>query len=262
MRIGLTEPKEVKFLGDVLKLLGAVNEEMSLNITKENITAISMDNSHIAMIDMKVDKSAFGEYDVEKDLLLSFNINELRKRLDTVDPKEERVSIQHDPEMMKVLLDVRNPDTQRKRLLKLSLLEPLDEEVPKPKIVFHCLAKFGLDDLEQAIKDAAMVSDHIVVRIFQEGPGGEANKLTFEAKGDMGESFLEVNTFDKFKIGNDSKDAQATYTTSWLAGFVGAIKPLAKQVTIELSTDMPMKLSLNGNSKITCDIFLAPCIGV
>ena len=260
MRIGLTEPKEVKFLGDVLKLLGAVNEEMSLSITKENITVISMDNSHIAMIDMKVDKSAFGEYDIEEeDLLLSFNIIELRKRLDTVDPKEERVSIQHDPKLMKIILDVRNPDTQRKRLLRLSLLEPLDEEVPKPKIVFHCLAKFGLDDLELAIKDAAMVSDHIVVRIFQEG---EADKLTFEAKGDMGESFLEVNTFDKFKIGNDSKDAQATYTTSWLAGFVGAIKPLAKQVTIELSTDMPMKLSLNGNSKITCDIFLAPCIGV
>jgi len=258
MRIGLTEPKEVKFLGDVLKLLGAVNEEMSLSITKENITAIAMDNSHVAMIDMKVDKSAFGEYDVEEDLLLSFNINELRKRLDTVDPKEERVSIQHDAKMMKVLLDVRNPDTQRKRLLKLSLLEPLDEEVPKPKIVFHCLAKFGLDDIDQAIKDAVMVSEHIALKIFKEG---EDNKLTFEAKGDMGESFLEVNTFDKFEI-SDSEESQATYTTSWLAGFVNAVKPLTKQVTIELSSDMPMKISLNGNSRITCDIYLAPCIGV
>lgn len=255
MKIGLTEPKEVKFLGDVLKLLGAVNEEMSLNITKENITAISMDNSHIAMIDMKVNKNAFGEYIVDEDLLLSFNINELRKRLDTVDLKEERVSIQHDPEIQKILLDIINPETQRKRKLKLSLLEPLNEEVPKPKIVFQGLAKFGLDDLEQAVKDAAMVSEHMVVKIFKEG---EADKLTFDARGDMGDSFLEVNIFDKFKAGTE--EAQATYTTSWLAGFVGAIKPLAKQITIEMSTDMPMKLTLSGNSKLTCDLFLAPCI--
>jgi len=260
LKIGLTEQKEIKFLGDILKLLGAVNEEMALNITKDGINVVAMDSTHVAMIDLKVQNSAFGEYELEEEnLILSFNINELKKRLDTVDLKDERVSIDHDPEMQKIQLNVRNPETQRKRLLKLSLLEPLDEEVPKPRISFHGSAKFSLDDFEQAIKDASMVSEHIVIRIFREDGN---DKLTFDARGDMGDSFLEVNTFDSFKIDNEAEEAKATFTTSWLAGFVGAIKPIAKQITIEISTDMPMKISLNGNSKVDCDLFLAPCIGV
>jgi len=259
LKIELTESDEMKIFSSIWKLVASVVEEVPLQVTKDGLLIQAMDPSHVAMLDMTIKSSSFtGFEEIEANKTLCFDASEFKKRLDAINPEKEKVNILHDEEKAKIIFDIVNPETQRKRRLRLPLLDYGDEELPNPKINFHGKAKFPLADMNQALTDASMVSQHINVSMFKEG---NEEKLTFEAIGDMGESFLEVNTFSSISINNEVEKATSVYTTSWLGSFIAGIKPLAKQINIELATDMPIKISIN-EKNIDCKLYLAPCIGV
>lgn len=256
MEIGLTEASEVTYFTNVVKLLGVINDDMTLNVTPEGMSVTSMDPSHVAMIDLKLKKSAFGKYEVEEPFRLSFTISELRKRLEAIEAKKELVTIRHDVTNAKLVLDINEPTSLRRREMKIKLLEPYEEEVPKPKILFHGNTRILLDDLDRGIKDALMVSEHMKIR----AKFGEKT-LAFEAEGDLGESLLEIR--DPLDYKNDSDgELSATYTIQYLANYVNAIKPFSEVVRVEMNTDMPVKITLDGSQDLECDFYLAPCIGV
>lgn len=258
MKIELIEDKEIDFFTDIWKLVTSMVEEVPLQITKEGLVVYAMDPSHVAMIDLKIKSSAFSGYEVENPIRLNFNAQEFKKRLESVSSKKgEKLTIRHDPDKARIVFDIVNPATYRKRQLGLSLFDNREEEeIPDPKIIFHSNALFPLEDMEQALKDAGMISEHIRVRVFREDKE-DKEKITFEATGEFGDSFLEVNTIHDIKI---DTEALATFTTTYLNNFIGGIKPLAKTLRMQLSTDMPIRLEVNEN-KFDCSFFLAPCIG-
>ena len=255
MKIGLTEASQVTYFANVVKLLGTINEEMTLDVGPEGISVISMDPSHVAMIDLNLKNSAFGEYEVEEAFKLSFDIGELKKRLDAIEAKKELVNIRHDIPNSKLVLEVKDPETKRRREMSIKLLDPLDEEVPKPKIQFNGNIRILLDDIDRAIKDAQMVSEHISIYAKPE------KILSFIGTGDLGDSLLEINDPLSFKINSDD-ELRATYTIKYLADYVNAIKPFTPVLTMEMSTDMPVKFTIDSPQNLDCDFYLAPCIGV
>lgn len=256
MKIGLTEASQVTYFTNVVKLLGVINDEMTLNVTPEGMSVLSMDSSHVAMIDLNLKKSAFGEYEVEAPFRLSFTISELRKRLEAIEAKKELVTIRHDEPNAKLVLDVNEPTSRRRREMKIKLLEPYDEETPKPKILFQGYARILLEDLDRGIKDALMVSEHMKIR----AKFGE-KVLALGAEGDLGESLLEIRDPLDYK-NNSNGELSATYTLTYLANYTNAIKPFTQVIKIEMSTDMPVKITLDGSQDLECDFYLAPCIGV
>jgi len=66
----------------------------------------------------------------------------------------------------------------------MAILEPLDEEMPQPKILFKSSARILTQSLRQAIRDADLVSEHVKI----EAPG---DMLKMRAVGDIGSAFSE-----------------------------------------------------------------------
>jgi hypothetical protein len=114
--------------------------------------------------------------------------------------------------------------------------------------------------LKGAITDAALVSEHL--RISLEGLKNKNETLKISATGDMGSAHgeWEKGSDDLLDI-KIEEDSTATYTLSYLSELIPAVMALSDSATIEISSDMPMKLSFD-TGKIECDIYLAPCIGV
>ncbi len=235
-------------------LLKVVNEELTLKVDDTGIKVTGMDSSHVAMIDSKVKPGLFEAFTPsEGDGLITINLSEFSKFLDRVE--KETVRIDYDAEQARVNIIARTGG--RSRRFSLPILEPLEEEVPEPKIVFKSEARVLTQSVERSIKDADLVSEHIKIAI-------DAGMLKFDAKGDLGSAINEYtkDSEEILEIKSD-EDSSANFTLSYLKDMFGQLKNLADVVTLKLSTDMPLKLEAEANDpNLEITLYLAPMIGV
>jgi len=234
-------------------LLKVINEELTMRVDDTGITVLGMDPSHVAMIDSKVKPGLFEKFTPpEGDGLITINLSEFSKFLDRVE--KETVQIDYDAEQAK--LNIIAKTGGRNRRFSLPILEPLDEEVPRPKIFFKSEARVLTQSVSRAIKDAELVSEHIGISI-------EAEMLKFVGKGDVGSAINEyTKDSDEILEIKSEEDSSATYTLSYLADMFAQLKNLADVITLEMSSDMPLKIVAEPNDlNLEVTFYLAPMIG-
>ena len=236
-------------------MMKTVNEELSMNIDDEGIRVQGMDPSHVAMIDMKIKPGLFEVFEKPAEKRITVNLAEFSKFLDRID-KEERVTISYDAEKAKLTILARMGG--RRRRFSLPVLEPLDDEVPEPKILFKSEGRILTESVERAIKDADLVSEFMKIQISRE-------MMKFTATGDMGSA---DNEFEK---GSDEllelkaeEDSASMFTLSYLKDMFGQLKNLTDVVTLSVTTDMPIKIDATpaNDPNLEITLYLAPCIGV
>jgi DNA polymerase III sliding clamp (beta) subunit (PCNA family) len=143
----------------------------------------------------------------------------------------------------------------RRRFL-LPVLEPLEDGIPEPKILFKASGRILTQAMRRAIRDANLVSENIKLEISE-----DAFKLS--ATGDIGSAYSEwEKDSDELLELKAEEEVTATYTLSYLTNMFNALNPLCDVVIIESSTDMPCRIKADGVPHIEADLYLAPCIGV
>ena len=137
----------------------------------------------------------------------------------------------------------------------MPVLEPLDDEVPQPKIFFKASSRILTQSLRRAIRDSTLVSEHVKVEA-----AGDVFKVS--ATGDMGSAQSEwERDSDELLELKVEEDASATFTLSYLQDIVNAVAASSEVATLELSTDMPIKMDFElPQGRLV--YYLAPCIGV
>ena len=237
---------------DFFGLMKMMNDELTMYVDETGIQLRGMDPSHVAMVDAKILPELFEKFE-HTEKTITVNLSEFCKFLDRLGSKE-KATIQYNAERAEMVILAKK--TGYSRRFTLPTLEPLDDEVPEPKIFFKAEARILTQSIERAIKDADLVSEHIKFSITKDA-------MSLEGRGDMGSA---DNKFDKdsdelleLKV---EEEATATYTLSYLKDMFGGLKKLTEVVAIELSTDMPMKIKADGILNLEVTLFLAPCIGV
>ena len=237
---------------NLIKALSVIVEEGTFVMNEAQIKLLAMDPSHVAMVDFELPSDFFDAYKCEGEPHLSINIKELLKFLDRVD-KDEETRIRLDEEKARLVILCKRGGHSRR--FEMPILEPIDDEVPQPKIFFKAKARLITDSLRNAIRDANLVSEHVKVAV-------EGEMLKISANGDMGSAHSE------WEKGSDDlidlkaeEDSSATFTLSYLNEIANAAGSSSEVATIELSTDMPIKMDFElPKGKLV--YYLAPCIGV
>ena len=241
---------------DFFGLLKLLNDELTLNVDETGISVMGMDPSHVVMVEAKIKAELFEKFEMEDSAVknITINILEFGKFLDRID-KDESPKIQYSVEEAKIILLASKGGHSRR--FSMPVLDPLDEEIPKPKIFFKSTSRILTKSMIRAIKDSNLVSEHVKFDMTHE-------RLKVIAKGDMGSATNEfVPESDELLQLKVEEDATATYTLSYLTDMFGALGKLADVVSIELSTDMPMKIEAEcSNPNLEVTLYLAPCIGV
>jgi proliferating cell nuclear antigen len=207
------------------------------------------------MVDFELPGDFFDSYKCEGKPKLSINIKEFLKFLDRVD-KDEEVKIILNEEKARLVIKCKRGGHSRR--FEMPILAPLDEEVPQPKIFFKAKARLLTNAFRMAIKDADLVSEHVRVEIVND-------VLKINAEGDMGSAFSEWEKESDDLLGlNLEENSSATFTLSYLQDIANAAGANSEVASIELSTDMPIKMEFElrnaPNGRLV--YYLAPCIGV
>jgi len=112
------------------------------------------------------------------------------------------------------------------------------EPLKTPSLNFKARAEVSTEALWEAVEDAGLVADHLKVTIRPEG-------VVFRAENDEGvaaENVLPKEGLTVYKIEAEG-EASAKYSYAYLERVVGAARGLSDTVAIELSPNMPIRLS-------------------
>ncbi|MCW4051392.1 MAG: proliferating cell nuclear antigen (pcna) [Candidatus Bathyarchaeota archaeon] len=237
---------------NLVKALSVIVEEGTFTMNEAQLKLLAMDPSHVAMVDFELPSEFFDSYKCEGEPKLSINIKEFLRFLDRVE-RDEQVRIVLNKEKARLVIHCKRGGHSRR--FEMPILEPLDEEVPQPKIFFKAKARLTTAALRMAIRDANLVSEHVRVEV-------DADLFKINAEGDMGASFSEweADSDDLLEL-KVEEVSNATFTLSYLQDIANAAGGVSEVATLELSTDMPIKMDFEiPQGRLI--YYLAPCIGV
>ncbi len=274
---------DAKFLKDMMGAISILVDEATFDLTPDGIKLRAMDPSRVAMVDFEWPKTVFDEYACSEEewtckkcgavgkgkppekcpkcgeqsfdikvLKMCINISEMLKLLRRTG-KDESVELSLDEKTGRLKIAIRGRYT---RTFNMPTLEAMEEEVPTPKVSFNIRAKTTTEGLRQAIEDASLVSDHVRIEADNE-------KIVMNATGDIMGATIE------FKKGNDvlldveaKETSKATFSLSYLSEIVKAAVATSEIVTLEFSTDMPIKMDFQQEKEGKLTFYLAPRIEV
>jgi len=153
---------------NLVKALSVIVEEGTFNLDEAQMKLLAMDPSHVAMVDFELPNEFFDKYSCDGESQLTLNIGEFLKFIDRVD-RDEQVTIKLDEENARLIIRCKRGGHTRRFVMPV--LEPLDDEVPQPKIFFKASSRILTQSLRRAIRDASLVSEHVKVEAERMGEG-------------------------------------------------------------------------------------------
>ncbi len=246
------EVSSIEPFRNLVKAIASIVYEGCFNMNEARIGLLAMDSSHVAMVDFELPGAFFDSYVCEGEPRLFINIGEFLKFLDTVE-RDDRVKIRLDEERARLVIQCIRPGHIRR--FGMVILEPPEEEVPQPKILFKSSTRILTQSLRQAFRDAALVSENVKIEVADD-------MLKMSAVGDMGSVFSEwergADELLELKV---EEESSATFTLKYLTDITNAAIVSSEVATLELTTDMPLRMDFEQpQGKLI--YYLAPCIGV
>jgi len=239
-------------LREVFAAISTLIDEVTFNVSPEGIRLRAMDPSRVAMVDFVMERSAFEEFVAEESFKLGLNVSELLKLLKRAG-RDESVELFFDENTGQLKVTIRGKYT---RTFNMPTLEASEEEVPTPRITFNASATLTTDGLRQALEDVALVSDHVRIEADKE-------KVMMNGKGDLMGATIELKKGSDTLLSLEVKEpTKATFSLSYLSEIVKAAAATSDVVTIEFSTDMPIKLDFKQPYEGKLTYYLAPRIEV
>jgi len=243
---------DVKLLRDVLTAISTLIDEGTFNLSPEGIKLRSMDPSRVAMVDFEMQKTAFEEYVSDQNGKICINLGELLKLLKRAG-RDEDIEILLDESTGQLVITIQGKYMRR---FRMPTLEAMEDEVPTPKVTFNAKVTLTTDGLRQSLEDVALVSDH--VRMETDG-----EKFMMSGKGDIMGANIELEKgSDALLLLEVKEPSKATYPLSYLSDIVKAASATSDVVSLEFSTDMPVRLDFKQPYDGTLVYYLAPRIEV
>jgi len=247
---------KAKVLAAIFTAIAVIVDEATFTISSGSVNLRAMDPSRVAMVAFNYPKEAFDEFGVDREGKICFNIDEalkIVKRAGNGDVME--LVMPKEPTLGRLLLTIKIHG-KFERTFELPILEAAEEEIPDPKINFDTTVRMTVQGLRNAIEDAQLVSDQVHISATPAG-------IRFQATGDQSSvdaAFAKGMSEDLFDIAT-TQGAKAVFSLEYLTEIVKKLVDVAEQVTLEMATDMPIKLEAQ-NVKGSMVFYQAPRIEV
>lgn len=243
MKLVIADAKQFK---QCIEAVVNLVDEGSFEINENGLHLRSMDPSQIAMVDFSMPKSGFKEFQAEG-TTLSLNLVDFLKIL-ARSRSDEQLLLTVEEREAKCVLEFLSPAS--KRNIRLPLMDLPTSSAREPKITFDTIIKMRGGTFKEMLKDAGMLSSHVVLC-------AEGDKFIVEAKGDSGDLHIESGkTAPNMAELTSSTKSRGMYPFEYLDNITKAC-PDDSIIEINLKTDAPVKISYAvGPAKLS--YFLAP----
>ncbi len=229
------ELTDAKLLKSSIDAISNMIDEAGVTVNKEGIRLKAMDPAHVALVDFELKNDVFDEFNVDDPVVLGLDLD----RLDTILKRagtSDRIVLELDEEDNVLNIKFKNSSTRR---FSLPLIEVVGEEINVPSFDFPARVEISPSLVSEGIKDAEIVSDHVIFKI-------DENDLYIIAKGDLGN--VEVRIARDEAIALEVKNTcQSMYSIEYLKDMIKA-SDIANSIKIHLGENIPVKMDFLGPS--------------
>tara|TARA_Y100000034_G_C6877253_1_gene401402 strand:- start:1322 stop:1936 length:615 start_codon:yes stop_codon:yes gene_type:complete len=199
------------------------------------------------MVVFKLLSSAFVEYEVVKEQVISLsldNLNQVFRRIKSNDT----LILELDEEKNRLKIRLRG---NTNRTFNLSLLNLEDKEHKVPELNFPMKIETNSVVFEDAIEDAGIVADSVSFI-------ADKDKFLIKSEGNISDARIEMITDEETDISMESEDKIGSkYSVEYLKKIIKGGK-LADRVNVQFSKDYPLKIEYNLMDKLGLSFILAP----
>ncbi|MFH1770423.1 MAG: proliferating cell nuclear antigen (pcna) [archaeon] len=241
MKLTLSEPK---FLKDSISIISDLVTEATFKITKDAIELIAMDPANVAMVIYKLLSSAFVEYDVKEEILLSINMNDLKQVLRRA-KTNDAVTLEVEDNKFKITFK-----SNAVRHFFLPLIEVEEKQQKIPDLKFKSTITTNSDIIIEAIEDADIISESVTIIV-------DKKEFTVNAAGDLSKANIHISADNDTKIVSDEEKVKSKYSIEYLKKMMQGSK-LSNKVILQLGSDYPLKMEYKVLDKVQLAFILAP----
>lgn len=239
MRINVVAKDFLLFIDNVNKVLG----DVSFCFSPKEMQLVQMDSAHVMMVILKLQKSFFQEYEVDKEVKIAVNINNLTKVLKRA-KTNDTVTIVHSGEMLVIVLE----GTHRRKF-KLPTIDIDQKKDKEPNLTPG--AKFTMTSklFSQIIADGDLVANSMSI-------GAKKDKLYVNAVGDISRFESEIGP-KNYQYTLFESDSLSKFSMEYLKKISEASK-IQDTVLIEIGNEYPIKVTYTDNEQYELSFVLAP----
>tara|TARA_A100001037_G_scaffold306085_1_gene349115 strand:- start:31148 stop:31891 length:744 start_codon:yes stop_codon:yes gene_type:complete len=238
---------DAKVLQEAIGSAKVLVDECKLRLDNDSFRIRAVDPANVGMVDIELSPSAFVSYESDG-VLLGINLSRLSD-ITNIARSDETIDLEFDEETQK--LTIRAGGLQ----YTLSLIDPnsIRKEPELPDLDLPAKVVIEGSNLDQGIKAADMVSDHIAL-----GVDPESQTFYIRAKGDTDNVQLELKQDELISF--QPALAHSLFSLDYFKDMNKAI-PKSTSVTLSIGEEYPIKINFpiaDGNGQVT--YLLAPRI--
>lgn len=225
-------------------------DEAEFIVSKNGLELKATDPSQISMVDFKLNAKAFKKLNIKENETVKFGVDlDYLGQVMSRANKGDELLLSMNPE--KTLLQIIFHGSS-KRSFSVPLIDISSSQLPNPKIAFEAELKMDARILQDALKDAELISSHVTLLVDKE-------RFVVKAQSSKGavlnETLKSEKSMKEFKV---EDEAQSMFPLDYLQDMLKAADAGA-EIDLKLKSDAPVLVSYKiGGAEIS--YFLAPRI--
>lgn len=234
-----------EILKGIVDVVSTLVDEAKFNIDSKGMTLKAVDPAHVAMIDMKIEKSAFEEFAADE-TELGIDLDKIKEVL-RLSRSGDVISLEQDEEKNRLVINVGNV-TRR-----MNLVDTTGMSDPKvPNLNLPAKVAVASEELQKGIKAAESISDHIALTAQPEG-------FEMVSEGDTDSVSLKLSK-DQLVSLECKESVRSLFPLDYFSNMIRAI-PVGTVVTMSVGNDYPVKLEFSiADGRGAVNYLLAPRI--
>jgi proliferating cell nuclear antigen len=219
----------MEILREVTEVISTLVSEVKLSVSKDGIDVKAVDPSHVAMLVLKLNKSAFEEFTGEP-TEIGVDVEKLKEVLRLSKPGDI-LDLQYDGGKNRLVIKV------GKLTRHMSVVDPAGITDPKvPNVSPPGLVIVKMDDLRQGIRASESISDHVTLTL-------EADGFTMFSEGETDRVDLKLpkDSLGKLEV---KETVKSMYPLDFFSSMVKSIST-SPDVTLHVGNEYPLKLEFS-----------------
>ncbi|MGI0132435.1 MAG: DNA polymerase sliding clamp [Thermoplasmata archaeon] len=217
---------KMEVLRELVEVISTLVSEVKLGISKDGIEVKAVDPSHVAMLVLKINKSAFEEFTGEP-TEIGVDVEKFKEVLRLSKPGDV-IDLQYDGGKNRLVIHV------GKVTRHMSVVDPAGITDPKvPNVNPPGLVVVKMDELRQGIRGSESISDHVTLSLDLEG-------FTMHSEGetDRVDMHLPKEGLSKLEV---KEAVKSMYPLDFFSSMVKSITT-SDEVTLHVGNEYPLKI--------------------
>lgn len=222
---------KMEVLRELVEVISTLVSEVKLTISKDGVEVKAVDPSHVAMLVLKLNKSAFEEFTGEP-TEIGVDVEKFKEVLRLSKPGDI-LDLQYDGGKNRLVIHVGNVTRH------MAVVDPAGITDPKvPNVSPPALAVVRMDELRQGIRGSESISDHVTLTLQPDG-------FTMFSEGETDRVDLKLaNEKDGLKRLEVKETVKSMYPLDFFSSMVKSITG-SEEVTLHVGNEYPLKIEFS-----------------